>query len=124
MNILAGILSFFTGGGFKGIAEELNEAYQATLKAKNDNARLQAEQKMHLITARVAAQAEGAGAIWAKVMRAGFGVPPMLYNAKLYVYDKMLGLGTTDALSPYLEGVAWTIIGFYFLDNTLRMVRR
>ena len=51
------------------------------------------------------------------IMRAGFGLPPMIYLAKLYLWDKVLGWGVTDPLSPELWNVLWTVVGFYFLDQ-------
>lgn len=121
---LSGILSFFTGGAFKSIASELNDAYQAKLNAANDEQRIAADVAIAKANARVAAQTQGAGSFWAKVMRAGFAIPFILYNGKLIIWDKMLGWGTTDPLSPYLETVGWMVIGFYFLDNTVRFMKR
>jgi hypothetical protein len=48
----------------------------------------------------------------------------VLYNAKLVVYDKMLGLGVTDPLSPALYDLQSVIIGFFFVTTTVRAVVR
>jgi hypothetical protein len=120
----AKIAAWFAGGGANGLAAELRRAHADRLAAQTDSEKLAADERMTLVAARVDAQTQGAGSITAKIMRAGYGVPPMIYNAKLFLWDKVLGWGTTDALSPYLENVAWTVIGFYFLDNTLRLARR
>lgn len=37
-------------------------------------------------------------------------VPPLAYLGKLYIWDKMLGWGQTDPLSPFLEAHVNTII--------------
>lgn len=118
------LVSWFVGGGASGLATELRLARKDVLDAKNDRERLKAEERMYRVEARVAAQTSGAGTWSAKSVRAAFAAPYILYNGKLIIWDKMLGLGTTDPLSFYLEGVGWTIIGFYFLDNTLRQIRR
>lgn len=118
------LIGWFVGGGGKGLAAEIRQAHKDRLDAKNDAARLAAEERMNLVASRVEAQTRGAGSFSAKIMRAGFALPFLLYNGKLVIWDKMLGLGATDPLSPYLENVAWTIIAFYFLDNTIRFVRR
>lgn len=122
--ILQTLLSWFTGGGFKGIAEELNEAYQARLNAANDADKISADVRMNLVQARVAAQTQGAGSVWAKIVRACFAAPFIIYVWKLVVWDKVLGYGATDDLSSDLWRVLTIIIAFYFLDNTIRMVRR
>lgn len=118
------ILSWLTGGGLSGLAGEIRQAHKDKLEAANDSERIAAEERMDLALRRVEAQTKGAGSWMAKTMRAGFAIPFILYNAKLIVWDKMLGLGSTDALSPYLETVGWIVIGFYFFDNTLRLARR
>ena len=43
-----------------------------------------------------------------------FAAPPGLYLAKLYVWDKMLGWGSTDPLSPFLENLTITIVAGLF----------
>lgn len=61
-------------------------------------------------------EAEGHSPINA-IMRALFAIGPALYYSKVYVIDKVLGLGVTDPLSPDLTHVAWVIIAFYFLTT-------
>jgi len=61
-------------------------------------------------------QAEGHFPINA-IVRALYAVPPALYFGKLYIWDKMLGWGTTDPLSPDMRYVAMTVIAFYFLTT-------
>ena len=67
--------------------------------------------------------AEGSSRLNA-IMRAGFGIPPMIYLSKLYLFDKVLGWGTTGPLSPELWNVLWTVVGFYFLDQIAGRVTR
>jgi len=121
--MFAAIASWFLGGGARGLAAQLRGAYADRLAAENDTQRIEADKKIALLTARVDAQTRGAGTWWAKFVRACFAAPFVIYNGKLIIWDKVLGWGTTDPLSPYLEGVGWTVIGFYFLDNTIRYLR-
>lgn len=121
--IWAKLIAWITGGGVKGLASELRQAHKDRLDAANDADRVAADERMNLVMSRVEAQTRGAGSAWAKIMRAAFALPFVIYIAKLVVWDKVLGWGTTDPLSPYLEGISWTIITFYFLDNTVRLIR-
>ena len=120
---IGSIIAWFTGGGFKSIASELRQARADVLAAENNEQRIAAEERMNLALHRVGAQTQGAGNWAAKAMRALFALPVAVYNAKLFLWDKAFGWGTTDSLSPYLENVAWTVIAFYFLDNTIRLAR-
>ncbi len=51
------------------------------------------------------------------IVRAMYAVPPAFYFAKIYLWDKVLGLGATDPLSPELHYVAMAIIAFYFVTT-------
>lgn len=122
--MIQAVLSWFTSGALKGLAEELKEAYQATLDAKTDGARLEAQTRMAIVRARVDAQTQGAGSIWAKIVRAGFAAPFIVLLWKLIVWDKVLGLGATDDLSQNLWDIFKIILAFYFIDNSIRLLRR
>jgi hypothetical protein len=61
-------------------------------------------------------EAEGHSPINA-IVRALFAAPVAIYYAKLFLWDKVLGWGSTDALSSDLTHVSWVVIGFYFLTT-------
>lgn len=108
------LIKWITGGGLSGIASELRGAYQDKLNATNDADRINAEVKIALAEKRLAAMQSG----WiAPYIRAAWALPFVLYNAKLVIWDKVLGLGVTDSLSPELYYVQMVIIGFYFLTS-------
>ena len=48
-----------------------------------------------------------------------FGYVTLAYYAKLLVYDKMLGWGTTDSLQGWALIAANLVIGFYFGKRTI-----
>lgn len=56
------------------------------------------------------------------------GYAVALYFGKLLVYDKMLGLGTTDALAGFAETTANLIVAFYFakrgFENIARIIKK
>lgn len=49
-------------------------------------------------------------------------------SGKLLVWDKVLGLGTTDALAGWASGTANLVVSFYFakrgFENVARIIRR
>ncbi|WP_312016194.1 MULTISPECIES: hypothetical protein [Bradyrhizobium] len=51
-----------------------------------------------------------------------------LYFAKLLVWDKVLGLGTTDALAGFAAITANLVVSFYFakrgFENVARIIKR
>ena len=53
------------------------------------------------------------------LLRAYIAVGPATYLFKIYMIDKVLGLGSTDNLSAELWQIAWVVIGFYFLHETV-----
>jgi hypothetical protein len=54
---------------------------------------------------------------FAPLVRMGFAMPFVVYNAKLVLWDKVLGFGATDPLGPELVNVQLATIGFYFLHS-------
>lgn len=48
-------------------------------------------------------------------IRSAFAIGPLTYLTKIYIYDKVLDLGSTDPLDPNLWNVVMVTIGFYFL---------
>ena len=49
-------------------------------------------------------------------------------SGKLLIWDKVLGLGTTDALAGWASGTANLIVSFYFakrgFENVARIIKR
>jgi hypothetical protein len=103
-----------------GIPDQLRRAYEAKLNAANDSDRIAAEVQVARLEARQASHAIGGR--WITMIQIGFALPFVLYNAKLVVYDKMMGLGVTDPLSPALYDLQSVIIGFFFVTTTVRAV--
>jgi len=57
---------------------------------------------------------------YGSLVRFAFAAPFILYDAKLVVWDKVLGLGSTDSLSIELQTLNAMVLGFYFLHVYLR----
>lgn len=117
------ILSFFSGP-LSSISNDLKEAYQSRLNAGNDKERIAADERINLLETRkstiLAAQSDPVE----RWVRIAFALPFVVYINKLLIWDKVLGLGVTDALSSDLTQLFWIIIGGYFLDTTIKGTAR
>ena len=118
------ILTWIAGGGLNSILGKIESAYEAKLAAQNDSERIAAEQRIAMLEAQrdsvLAAQANRAG----QFVRAAWAAPFIIYNAKLILWDKVLGLGATDPLSPQLVQIQMVVLGGYFLFTTARVFRK
>lgn len=123
------IISFLGGPVVKGLIE----AYQAKLKAGNTSEKIASETaagEMAVQTVEIKAQADyriAALGYWYepdKIM--GYAVA--VYIAKILIYDKVLGLGTTDPLAGWIEITANLIVASYFakrsFENVARIIRK
>lgn len=130
------ILSFIGGPVIKGLID----AYQAKLKAGNVESKIAAD----LAAGEIAAQtAETAEITKYRVAELGYWYEPdklmgyfvAVYFGKLLIWDKVLGLGTTDGLGlkgdptgGFAATTANLIVCFYFakrgFENVARIIRR
>lgn len=126
--MFAAILSWITGGGLNGLASQLRLAQQDKLNAANDEERIAAEVEIQQLQSRQQALISGKGAWISNVVQALFAIPYIVYNAKVIVWDKVLGLGVTDPLGPHETNLGLIIVGFYFLTvgvkSTIRQAKR
>ena len=106
------------------IAGKIADAYAARQQAQTDTERIHADERIKTLEARRDVLIAESGSRLNTFIRAGFALPFVLYNAKLVLWDKVLGLGATDGLSPELFQIELACIGFYFLyDITARFKR-
>lgn len=117
------ILSWLTGGGIAAIGKELNRAYQAKLDAKNDQERIEAEKQIAALSARQSVLIAEQGSWMTRWIRPAFALPFIIYNFKIVVWDKVLGLGATDSLSPEFWQLQMIVFGAYFLTRPLEKHR-
>ncbi|HTO66072.1 MAG TPA: hypothetical protein VMM15_33025 [Bradyrhizobium sp.] len=123
------ILSFLGGPVVKGLIE----AYQAKLKAGNVESKIAAD----LAAGEIAAQtAETQAVTQYRIAEIGRWYEPdklmayfvALYLGKLLVWDKMLGLGTTDPLAGFASTTANLVVSFHFakrgFENVAKIIRR
>ena len=123
------IISFLGGPVIKGLID----AYQAKLKAANVESKIAAD----LAAGELAAQTAETNAIMQyRIAEIGHPFEPdklmgfcvAIYFAKLLIWDKVLGLGTTDPLGGFAATTANVIVGCYFtkrgFENIARIIRR
>lgn len=117
------LLGFLPGQSLRSIGEELSRAYRAKLNAQNDEARIQADVDISQLKAHqrlLLAEQKHALTRW---IRPALALPFVIYNAKIILWDKVLGLGTTDALSAEYWQLQMVIFGAYFLTRPFEKMK-
>ena len=123
------ILSFLGGPIVKGLID----AYQAKLKAGNVESKIAAD----LAATEIAAQVnESKTMMQYRIAEIGHWYEPdkligysvAIYFCKLLVFDKVLGLGTTDPLAGFASVTSNLVVSFYFakrgFENVARIIKR
>ncbi|MHC2867996.1 hypothetical protein ACVIYH_009129 [Bradyrhizobium diazoefficiens] len=123
------IISFLGGPVIKGLID----AYQAKLKAGNVESKIASDLAATEIAAQTAetrAQTQyriaEIGHPWEPDKLMGYFVA--IYFGKLLIWDKVLGLGTTDPLAGFAAITANLVVSFYFakrgFENVARIIKR
>lgn len=123
------ILSFLGGPVIKGLID----AYQAKLKAGNVESKIASDLAANEIAAQTA---ETQAVTQYRIAEIGHWYEPdkimgytvAVYFAKLLIWDKCFGLGTTDPLLGWSGTVATAVVSFYFtkrgFENVARIIKR
>lgn len=122
------MLSFLIGliNPISRIAEKIADVKVEQAKALTDQERIRADERIKTLEARRDVLVAEGGTRFNALIRAGFALPFVIYNAKLILWDKIIMDGTvkTDPLSPELYQVELACIGFYFLYEAVSRFRR
>ena len=123
------IVSFLGGP----VVKALIDAYSAKLKAENVDTKIAAD----LAANEIAAQTAETNAVMQfRTVELGYWHEPdkligycvTIYFAKLLVWDKVLGLGSTDPLAGFAAITANLVVSFYFakrgFENVARIIKR
>lgn len=123
------IISFLGGP----VVKALIDAYSAKLRAENVDAKIAAD----LAASEIVAQtAETKAVMQYRIAEIGHWYEPdklmgycvALYFAKLLVWDKVLGFGSTDPLAGFAAITANLVVSFYFakrgFENIARIIKR
>ena len=111
------ILSWVTGGSAAKIIGEIVKAQERRRQAKNESERIQAETEIAYLEAKRDVIMKEQGNAATRLIRPLFALPFVIYNIKVIVYDKVLGLGSTDMLSPEFWQLQMIVFGTYFLTR-------
>ena len=117
-------LKWLGSGGIAAIGGELRAAYEAKLKAQTDAEKLAAEETIARLEAQQSILLAEQGRWLTAWVRPAIAMPFVVYIWKLVIYDKVLGWGATDDLSPNLWNMMTVIIGAYFLTRPFETVLR
>jgi hypothetical protein len=123
------IISFLGGPVISGLIK----AYQARLAAGNNSEKIAAD----LAAGEIAAQVAETQAITQyRIAELGRWYEPdklmgyfvAVYFGKLLIWDKVLGLGSTDPLAGFAATTANLVVSFYFVkrgfENVARIIKR
>ncbi len=105
--------------------------HKAKLAAANTQDKLAVDLAVKEIEAEIAARAQASAIIiaeqgrwWTSMIRPLAALLVVIYIWKVIVYDKVLGLGTTDAITGDVGTWAGVIITTYFGGRTIEKVAR
>src|SRR3990172_664565 len=116
-------------GAVPTIVESIGKAKKAALDAKTEQDKISANERVKSLEAQRDVLIAETKSPWVNIARFAFIVPIAVYVNWLILWDKLLcpSLGmncSTDPLSDWLNGIAMVIIGFLFLDNSLKIIKR
>lgn len=113
------------------IVTGLINAYKLRLEASNTRDRIAADLAAKEIEAEIAARKEASAVIMAEqgrwytaIIRPLLALPIIIYLWKVIVYDKVLGLGTTDPLTGMVADWAGVILTAYVGGRSIEKVAR
>ncbi|EAQ34497.1 hypothetical protein NB311A_12167 [Nitrobacter sp. Nb-311A] len=127
--VLSWLASLLTGP----LLNKALDAYKAKLSAGNDADRIAADlatRELAVQQREIEVQSEyrvAALGHWYEPDKL-MGYAVAVYVGKLLIYDKVLGLGSTDPLGGWIETTANLIVGFYFakrgFENVARIIKK
>ncbi len=101
-------------GAGRGLFAALEGALNARQDAQTEQDRIAADVEIERIQGKIKTH-ENDNRYWGtRWIRPAFAYPLAFYFAKIVVWDKALGLGTSDPLGGELAVIAVTIVGFFF----------
>ncbi len=116
LKLVLGLLS----GPLSSISSDIKEAYQSKLQAKNDAERVAADERIAVLEAQRATIIAGQSNPVERWIRPLFGLIAISYFGKVVFWDKVLGLGITDNLSPEFHNIFMIIVSGFFIDATVK----
>lgn len=111
--ILSAIFKFFDP--IARITDKIVELQIKKADARTEQERIAADERSKALEAKRDVMIAEAGLGLNTYMRTAIAIGPAIYLLKIFIWDKVLKLGSTDALDSNLWQVVIAVIGFYFL---------
>lgn len=124
MGNLISVLLKFLGVGLPAIINEIQKERTKQLDAKTEQEKIASEERIQVLEAKKNVILASYNDRFNNIVRFIWAVPFIVYVWKLIIWDKVLGWGATDSLSPTLEYILWTILGGYFLLAGIDKLKR
>lgn len=108
------------------IVEKLAQARLEQTKAQTDREKIASDERIAALEARKAVLIAEANTPINALVRAAFSIPLAIYFAKIVLWDKVImgGASATDDLTPNQWVMVWIVLGFYFVSDVTRILRR
>ena len=103
------------GAGLPAIGSEIAKEKTKQLDAKTEGEKIASAERIDMLEKQKELIIEGQRQRIGEWVRLAWALPFIIYIWKLLIWDKVMGWGATDALSPTLEYIMWTVLGGYFL---------
>jgi hypothetical protein len=87
---------------------------------QNAHDQIASSERLAVLQARQAVLIAEQGHWATRLIRPAFAFPFVVYINKLVLWDKVLGLGATDALGSDLTQIMTVIIAAYFVDTAIQ----
>lgn len=119
------VISKLLGIGIPAIIDSITKEKVKLADAKTEQQKIESKERIDILERKkeiiLNSQANKIGE-WVRV---AWALPFIIYVWKLLLWDKVLGWGITDPLSPTLDYILWTVLGGYFvLGVTDKFTRR
>lgn len=102
------------------ITTALVKAHEDKLKAQTDKEKIAADERIATLEARKQIVLSSSSNPVGRWVCALYATPFIIYNAKVIVWDKVLGWGVTDNLSPDFWYISGIVLGGYFIDSAVK----
>lgn len=113
--MIASILAFLNP--MKSVISEIAKYQTIKLNSKSEIARVEANERLTYLKIRQEVLLAEQKSRLTRFIRPLFAMPFIIFNFKVVVYDKVLGLGTTDNLSEQFWQLQMIVFGAYFLTR-------
>jgi hypothetical protein len=118
-------------GGLPAIVQAIGQARHDSQVAETDKERIAADERVKALEAQKEILLREATTPWNAIARFSLLAPVAFYFSWTIAWDKIgckwfldPGSCTTDPLSPWQNGIAAMIVGFYFLTDWTKVFRR